>query len=109
MSSGFWIMQHNFATRIKKLEVMILEKLLLAENTAKHAIKENVRKLAAIRSVRKLLKKIDFSTEVVPLEDRDKLNKLLKSLKGSILDKDELDLVEELTSNQNHRMGNDKN
>lgn len=87
---------------------MILEKLLQSENTAKQTIKENVRKLAAIRSVRKLLEKIDFSSEVVPDDDRDKLNKLLQSLKGSILDKDELDLIEEITRKNNHKMGNDK-
>lgn len=87
---------------------MILEKLLQSENTAKQTIKENVRKLAAIRSVRKLLEKIDFSSEVVPDDDRDKLNKLLQSLKGSILDKAELDLVEEITRKNNHKMGNDK-
>lgn len=87
---------------------MILEKLLQSENTAKQTIKENVRKLAAIRSVRKLLEKIDFSSEVVPDDDRDKLNKLLQSLKGSILDKDELDLLEEITRKNNHKMGNDK-
>jgi len=77
---------------------MILEKIIQTENVAKHAIKISVRKLAAIRSIRKLLNQIDFSSEIVPIEDKESLERLFVSLKGKILDKDEKELIEELTN-----------
>jgi len=87
---------------------MILEKLLEAENTIKENIKLNVRILESIRSIRKLLRQIDFSSEVVPIEDKEKLQRLLISLKGDTLTKDELVLMEELTKYQNKAFDIDK-
>jgi len=80
---------------------MIIEKLLLAENTVKQNIKLSIRVLASIRSIRKLLRQIDFTSEVVPVEDKEKLNKLLVSLKSNMLNNDETALVEEITNKQN--------
>ena len=77
---------------------MILEKIIQTENVAKHAIKISVRKLAVIRSIRKLLNQIDFSSEIVPIEDKESLERLFVSLKGKTLDKDEKELIEELTN-----------
>ncbi len=79
---------------------MILDKLLLAENTIKENMKLNIQVLAAIRSIRKLLRQIDFTSEVVPVEDKEKLNKLLVSLKGNMLNNYETVLVEEITKKQ---------
>jgi len=80
---------------------MILENLSMAEKTVKENIKLNVRILESIRSIRKLLRQIDFSSEVVPIEDKEKLQRLLISLKGDSLTRDELALVEELKNIQN--------
>ena len=80
---------------------MILENLLMAEKTVKENIKLNLRMLESIKSIRKLLRQIDFSSEVLPIEDKEKLQRLLISLKGDSLTRDEVALVDELKNIQN--------
>lgn len=86
----------SFANRTKKVKTMIKEQLMIAEQSATQNIRINVQRLVAIRSIRKLLDQIDFSSEVVPVDDKEKLTKLLVSLKGSELDHDEKALLEEI-------------
>ena len=88
---------------------MIIEKLIQSEITAKQAIKTNVKKLGTIRSIRILLEQIDFSSEVIPIENKDRLIKLIQSLKGSTLSGNELALVEELSAAQYNGPGNEDN
>lgn len=71
---------------------MILDKLIYAETTAQ---KEDNR-LLAIKSVREILKQIDFSAEVLPEEEPERMVKLLFSLKGEPLSGDEINLVYEM-------------
>lgn len=75
---------------------MILERLMLAEQTAIENIKINIRRISAAKSIRKLLEQIDFSSEVVPLEDEERLSNLLVTLKGKSLDDAEKELINEL-------------
>lgn len=57
------------------------------------------KKLAAIRSIAKLLKQIDFSAEVVPYENNGKLSHLLVSLKGTALNEEEIKLIDTIVQN----------
>jgi len=54
-------------------------------------------RLEAINNIEELLNQIDFSSEVVQTHDKEKLTKLLSSLKGKSLNKQELALVEDIT------------
>jgi len=49
--------------------------------------------LATIKSVTELLGQIDFSSEVVPYEDIEKLSNLMVSLKGKELNEEEMKLI----------------
>ena len=57
---------------------------------------QNQEKLSAIQNIKKLIEKIDFEAEVVPMQNKTKLNKLLISLKGSFLTEEESKIIEEL-------------
>ena len=59
------------------------------------------RKIETIIEFKELLNQIDFSTEVVPIEDNEKLTNLLTSLKGKQLSSIETKLVEEIVEEQN--------
>ncbi|MDG2446887.1 MAG: hypothetical protein P8M33_03200 [Flavobacteriaceae bacterium] len=75
---------------------MIKIKLDLVEfEMLKNPIK-NQEKLSAVQNIKKLIEKIDFEAEVVPMQNKTKLNKLLISLKGSFLTEEESKIIEEL-------------
>ena len=57
---------------------------------------QNQEKLSAVQNIKKLIEKIDFDAEVVPMQNKTKLNKLLISLKGSFLTEEESKIIEEL-------------
>ncbi len=75
---------------------MIQTKLLIMEYAAINDHAQNHWKLSAIQGIKNLLTQIDFNAETIPLENTKKLKKLLTSLKGSVLSKEELSIVEEL-------------
>ena len=79
---------------------MIIEKLSKIEVASKYKINSEYRKIETVRSFRELLNNIDFSSEIVPLEDFEKLTNLLTFLKGDKLNKCEMTLVKELIDNQ---------
>lgn len=72
---------------------MILEKLLLAEFRELQNTKPRQSRLEAVWTIRHLLKRIDFNSEVVVDDDEAKLTRLLTSLKGAPLDEAENDLL----------------
>lgn len=59
---------------------------------------QNQEKLSAVQNIKKLIEKIDFEAEVVPMQNKTKLNKLLISLKGSFLTEEESKIIEELVA-----------
>ena len=79
---------------------IIQSKLLLIEYETVNSVGVNHQKLDAIREIRKALFQIDFMAETVPLESVNNLSKLLSSLKGNKLNKEELKLVKELVNNK---------
>ncbi len=68
---------------------------MIEQGTINNPIQDHL-KLKAIREIKKLLTKIDFTAEVVPMESESKLKELLISLKGTLLTKEESKLVKEL-------------
>ncbi len=68
---------------------------MIEQGTINNPIQDHL-KLKAIREIKKLLTKIDFNAEVVPMESESKLKELLISLKGTLLTKEESKLVKEL-------------
>ncbi len=75
---------------------MIIDKLSKIELTSKYRINSEYRKLDTVRIFKELLNQVDFSSEIVPMEDYKKLTKVLTSLKGKQLSKCETKLIEEL-------------
>ena len=75
---------------------MIQTKLLLLEYALFKEKDLDIKRLGAVRGIKKLLMKIDFNAEVVPMENSKKLNDLLVSIKGNPLTNDEIKLTEEL-------------
>jgi hypothetical protein len=78
---------------------LILTRLLLIEYATINSRDRNYQKLKVIREIRNTLLQVDFMSEIVPLENVNKLSSLLMSLKGCRLTEDELSLVEELAYN----------
>ena len=75
---------------------MIIERLSKAENDTQLRIKEEKERLKAIKSIIELLSEIDFTAEVIPEKDKDRLTRLLVSLKGKPLDENEIVLINEI-------------
>ena len=72
---------------------MILDKLTSIELEVKSSIYRKQSKLVAIKTLQDLLDQIDFSAEVVPMENIEKLSRLLNSLKGRALNEEERELL----------------
>jgi hypothetical protein len=75
---------------------LIISKITDIKSVTKKNIKTETKKLATLKSISELLSQIDFSTEEVPINDKDRLEKLLISLKGEKLTKHESKLVCEI-------------
>lgn len=75
---------------------MILAKLSNIKSHTKENIKNDSKKLQAIKSVNEIISKIDFSVEEIPINNAEKLTVLLTSLKGGSLVKKEIELVKEI-------------
>lgn len=95
MSYSLRIGRANFAANI--YDMIILDKLFIIELDARFRMEKVSQRLLAIQKLQKLLKQLDFLVEEVPLEDPNRLTRLLVSLKGEPLTEDEKRLVEELT------------
>ena len=66
---------------------------MVEEFATERNIKKEYIKLKAIRSISELLNQIDFSVEVVPTKDPDRLKRLMVSLKGEPLNSDEIKVI----------------
>lgn len=81
-----------------KTKKMINIKLLLIEYTIENTNGDN-KKLEAIESIREIISQTDFTDEEIPMDDPERLNQLLASIKGEQLTEQELDIVYEITNN----------
>jgi len=75
---------------------MILDKLYQIEEKSKLSIKKEKERINTVKSMRRLLNQIDFSSEVVPIKDIKHLTMLISSLKGKILTEEEMNIINEL-------------
>ena len=75
---------------------MIIEQLSKIEITSKYRINAEHQKIDAVKGFKELLKQIDFSSEIIPFQESEKLHHLFTSLKGQPLNQYEITLVQEM-------------
>ena len=76
--------------------MMIRERLSSIELDLKNRIDQEQRSLEVVRAVKEWMEQLDHEVEEVPLQDRDRLSRLLVSLKGGELNEEERLLVERI-------------
>ncbi len=78
----------------------MIQKILTAiEQETKDRVYREQKSLVAVKTVIELVNQIDHAVEEVPLEDRDRLSRLLVSLKGSELNEEERRLIDRIITN----------
>ena len=78
---------------------MINTKLLLLEYAAQKINGQGHARLDAIQSIRGMVSQIDFTAEIVPIDEPERLIKLLTSLKGERLTGHEVDVIYDISNN----------
>ncbi len=78
---------------------MIIEKLTSEASMIEENIRKDYNRLNAIDSLLLLFNQIDFSAELVPTKDPEKMITLLTSLKGEGLTEQEVKLVHQIANN----------
>ncbi len=78
---------------------MINTKLLLLEYATHDNNGDGHARLDAIQSIRGIVSQIDFTAEIVPIDEPERLIKLLTSLKGEQLTGHEIDIVYDISNN----------
>jgi len=81
---------------------MILKKLSTIKSSSENIIDNETNRIKTAISIEQLLKQIDFTSEIVPTNDSEKLKKLFTSLKGEKLTNSEHKLIEEITNEIAH-------
>ncbi|WKK66428.1 hypothetical protein [Lutimonas zeaxanthinifaciens] len=79
---------------------MIQKVLTDIEIEVSNRINEEENNLKAVKELKLLLDQIDYEAEVVPFEDKERLSRLLVSLKGATLNESENQLVERISTYQ---------
>ncbi len=90
----------NALNFVKKSD-MIQELLTDIEMEVKYNIYTEQKNLLAVKNLKELLNQIDHEVEVVPYKDKEKLSRLLVSLKGQTLNDVEYRMVERIIKNKN--------
>jgi hypothetical protein len=75
---------------------MIHSKILLIELELNKDSLKNKELLTALNSIKKLLNQIDFTAEVLPLEEFKKVKQVFESLKNESLTKNEKFIIKQL-------------
>ena len=71
---------------------MILKNLATIESE----VSSNSELLKAVSTIKKILSNVDFKTELIPTDNKNRLNNLLVFIKGSQLTPEELHITEKL-------------
>ena len=82
---------------------MIQEVLTDIEMEVKYTIYAEQKNLEAVKNLKELLNQIDHEVEVVPYKDRDRLSRLLVSLKGKALNDREYRVIEKIVKKKNEK------
>lgn len=80
---------------------MIQELLTDIELEVKYKIYTEQKNLVAVKSLKELLNQIDHEVEFVPVEDKERLSRLLVLLKGQALSDVENRVIERITKQKN--------
>ena len=78
---------------------MIKEILIAIEEDARDRLYREQKSLVAVKTVMELVNQIDHEVEEVPLQDRDRMTRLLVSLKGCDLNDEEERLIDRIITN----------
>ena len=78
---------------------MIKEILIAIEEEARDRVYREQKSLVAVKTVMELVNQIDHEVEEVPLQDRNRLSRLLVSLKGTELNEEESRPIEKIITN----------
>jgi hypothetical protein len=78
---------------------MIKEILIAIEEEARDRVYREQKSLVAVKTVMELVNQIDHEVEEVPLQDRDRMTRLLVSLKGCDLNDEEERLIDRIITN----------
>ena len=78
---------------------MIKEILIAIEEEARDRVYREQKSLVAVKTVMELVNQIDHEVEEVPLRDRDRMTRLLVSLKGCNLNDEEERLIDRIITN----------
>ena len=87
---------------VKKSD-MTQEILTDIEMEVKYSIYTEQKNLVAVKNLKELLNQIDHEAEVVPYEDKEKLSRLLVSLKGQTLNDVENRVIERIIKCNNEK------
>jgi len=79
------------------------ELLVDIEMDVKYKIYTEQKNLVAIKNLKELLNQIDHEVEVIPYEDKEKLSRLLVSLKGQTLSDVEHRMIERIIKKRNEK------
>ena len=90
---------HDAIIFVQKLD-MIQELLTDIEMEVKYKIYTEQKNLVAVKNLKELLNQIDHEVEVVPLEDKNRLSRLLVSLKGQDLSDVENRMIERIVKKE---------
>ena len=78
---------------------MIKEILIAIEEEARDRVYREQKSLVAVKTVMELVNQIDHEVEEVPLQDKDRMTRLLVSLKGCDLNDEEERLIDRIITN----------
>lgn len=78
---------------------MIKEILIAIEEEARDRVYREQKNLVAVKTLMELVNQIDHEVEEVPLQDRDRMTRLLVSLKGCDLNDEEERLIDRIITN----------
>ncbi len=78
---------------------MIKEILIAIEEEVRDRVYREQKSLVAVKTVMELVNQIDHEVEEVPLQDRDRMTRLLVSLKGCDLNDEEERLIDRIITN----------
>ena len=78
---------------------MIKEILIAIEEEARDRVCREQKSLVAVKTVMELVNQIDHEVEEVPLQDKDRMTRLLVSLKGCDLNDEEERLIDRIITN----------
>jgi chemotaxis regulatin CheY-phosphate phosphatase CheZ len=97
------VSRRSDALNFVKKSDMIQEILTEMEMEVKYAIYTEQKNLVAVKNLKELLNQIDHEVEVVPYKDKEKLSRLLVSLKGQTLNDVENRVIERIIKSNNEK------